>query len=584
MNKKGLWLGLSFLLVVALILSSLFSSCGSKTTTPTTTTPTTAANTPQTGGTLTYFLADAAHDPISWDDVTTTGIAATEWNNPYAESLLKGDINKYGPRGNNEFNFQHSLTSQFQSYYGPELATSWEVTSNPLGVVYHLRQGVMWTGNTKIGMAAREFTADDAVYHIKRNMTDSVLAGLYSSYVQSVTATDKYTVTEVWSRFFAQWESPIGLDGGVQAMIIPQEVVKAGANNWENQCGTGPFILTDFVPGSYAKYTKNPNYWGKATINGKSYQEPFIDTLVYPIIPDESTQVANLRTGKIDMWALVNLTYQDSLNQTSPDMVTQKWSTCRVAELKFNTVGTSVFNKKAVRRAMMVATDLQAIADAVYHGGDIFGFPIAAGTPAFTPMDKLPAEDQLLYKYDPAKAKQMLADAGYPNGFTVQVTINTSTPEWKDAAQMLVSQWAKAGVTLKIDQMDDTAYQAAYSKITYADSIMLVYSTDDAWAVLYSDRTGNEGVAVNDTVFNDMFDKAQNTPDVASQIAQQKAMAIYTIDQAYSIGLANPFMLNCYWPWVKNYYGEISAGNYSDVMPMLKQIWIDRALKTKLGY
>ena len=232
----------------------------------------------------------------------------------------------------------------------------------------------------------------------------------------------------------------------------------------------------------------------------------------------------------------------------------------------------------------MVATDLQAIADAVYHGGDIFGFPIAAGTPAFTPMDKLPAEDQLLYKYDPAKAKQMLADAGYPNGFAVQVTINTSTSEWKDAAQMLVSQWAKAGVTLKIDQMDDTAYQAAYSKITYADSIMLVYSTDDAWAVLYSDRTGNEGVAVNDTVFNDMFDKAQNTPDVASQIAQQKAMAIYTIDQAYSIGLANPFMLNCYWPWIKNYYGEISAGNYSDVMPMLKQIWIDQALKTKLGY
>ena len=161
MKKKGLWLGLSFFLVVALILSSLSSSCGTKTTT--TTTATTAANTPQPGGTFTYFLADAAHDPISWDDVTTAGIAATEWNNPYAESLLKGDINKYGPRGTNEFNFQHSLTSQFQSYYGPELATSWEITSNPLGVVYHLRQGVMWTGNTTIGMAAREFTADDAV-------------------------------------------------------------------------------------------------------------------------------------------------------------------------------------------------------------------------------------------------------------------------------------------------------------------------------------------------------------------------------------------------------------------------------------
>jgi peptide/nickel transport system substrate-binding protein len=81
-----------------------------------------------------------------------------------------------------------------------------------------------------------------------------------------------------------------------------------------------------------------------------------------------------------------------------------------------------------------------------------------------------------------------------------------------------------------------------------------------------------------------MFDKGQNTPDVASQVAQQKAMAVYTIDQGWSIGFANPYMLNCYWPWVKNYYGEISAGNYSDVMPMIREMWIDQALKTKLGY
>ena len=583
MKKKGLWLGLSFLLVVAMVLSSLISSCGTKTSTsPATTTP--AANTPQPGGTFTYFLADGQHDPLSWDDVTTTGIAATEWENPYSESLLKGDINKYGPRGDNTFAFQNSLTSQFQSYYGPELAIGWEMTSNPLGVVYTLRQGVMWTGNTNIGMAPREFTADDAVYHIKRNMTDSVLAGLYSSYVKSVTATARYTVTEVWDHFFAQWESPIGLDGGVQAMIIPQEVVAAGANNWQNQCGTGPFILSDFVSGSYAKYTKNTNYWGKVTIDGKTYNEPFIDTLYYPIIPDESTQIANLRTGKIDMWPKVPLTNEQSLLQSSPSMIMQKWATCRVDELKFNTVGTSVFNSKDVRRAMMVATDLQAIADNVYQGGVVFGFPFAAGTPAFTPIDQLPAEDQLLYTYDVTKAQQMLAAAGQGNGFTCQVTINSSTPAWKDAVEMLVSQWAKVGVTLKIDQLDDTAYQAAYSKMTYKDSIMLVYSTDDAWAVLYSDRTGNEGVAVNDPVFNNMFDAAQATSDVTSQVAQQKAMGIYTIDQAWSIGFANPYMLNCYWPWVKNYYNEISAGNYSDVMPMIRQMWIDQTLKAKLGY
>jgi hypothetical protein len=192
---------------------------------------------PQYGGTFTYY-GEFSNGPVpSWDDVTTGGIANTMWNNPYAESLLKGDIDKYGPRGDNSFNFQHSLASQFQSYYGGELASSWELTSNPIGVVYHLKKGIMFTGNTNIGMAPRELTASDVVYHIQRNMTSSVLAGLYSMYVKSVTATDAYTVTEVWNTFFSQWESPIGLDGGVQAMIIPKEVVNApngGATNWKN--------------------------------------------------------------------------------------------------------------------------------------------------------------------------------------------------------------------------------------------------------------------------------------------------------------------------------------------------------------
>jgi peptide/nickel transport system substrate-binding protein len=447
-----------------------------------------------------------------------------------------------------------------------------------------LKKGIMFTGNTNIGMPARELTAADVVYHYQRNMTSSVLAGLYSSYVKSVTATNAYTVTVVFDHFFAQWESPIGLDGGVQAMIIPQEVVKAGANNWKNQCGTGPFILTDFVADSYASYTRNPNYWGKATINGKTYAEPFIDKLVYPIITDDSTQIAALRTGKIDMWPKVATTYQASLAKSSPDMIMKKWLVCRVDMLRFNALTSKYFTNKAVRRAMMVATNFQAITDSVYQGGDNFGFPFAAGIPAYTAINQLPAEDQLLFKNDPTAAKKMLADAGYPDGFTCEITTNSSNSNWNDVAQTLVSQWAKAGVTVKIDKLDDTAYQAAYSKMTYADSIMEVYSTDDAWAVLYSNRSGNEGVALNDPVFNAMFDKAQATPDVASQVAQQKAMGVYSIDNAFSIGFTNPIMLNCYWPWVKNYYGEISAGNYGDVMPMVKEIWMDMTLKQQLGY
>ena len=90
-------------------------------------------------------------------------------------------------------------------------------------------------------------------------------------------------------------------------------------------------------------------------------------------------------------------------------------------------------------------------------------------------------------------------------------------------------------------------------------------------AVFRCDR-GARGVAANDPTYNAMYAEAQATQDATSQVAQKKAMGVYILDQAYQIGFANPYVLNCYWPWVKNYYGEISAGNYSDIMPMVTEI------------
>jgi ABC-type transport system substrate-binding protein len=153
-----------------------------------------------------------------------------------------------------------------------------------------------------------------------------------------------------------------------------------------------------------------------------------------------------------------------------------------------------------------------------------------------------------------------------------------------DIAELLANEWAKAGVTLNIKQLEDTAYQAAYTKVLYADSVIGTMSTDDAWGPLYAMRTGSEGCAVNDPVYNAMYDKAQATVDTDSRVAQKKVMGVYVFDNAFGIGLTNPDVLNCYWSWLKNYYGEITAGNYCDIMPMVSQMWIDEGMKTKLGY
>ena len=609
MGKKILWLGLCSLLVLSLILSSCTkivttttttqpttttttqpttTTTTQPTTTTSTTTTTTTASTPQYGGRFTFFGGKYGKaDPASFDVVTTGSLSATDfYTNPYGESLLKGDINKYGPRGNNQFSFQYNLVSQFTDFYGPALATSWEVTNNPLGVIYQLRQGVMWTGNTNIGMGARELTADDVTFHLNRILNNSPIKSILT-YIKSITATSKYTVTILWNNYYAQWQAPIGLDGGVQGRIQAPESVKAGASNWRNAVGTGPYILTDYVQGSSCTYRRNPNYWGTTTINGKEYQTPFIETISYPIIPDEATEVAALRTGKIDMWEMVPITYQSTLASTSPNLKITKWSTNTINVIKFNTLTSKYFSNKDIRRAMYVATDFKAISDSLFQGGDINSFPFAPGTPTYTPPDKMSASVQALYKYDPTTAKKMISDAGFPTGFTCTITIDSS-PLARDIADTLASQWAKAGVTLQIQSLEATAYQAAYTKITYADMAIGTaigsYSTDSAWAVLYAARTGSEGCAVNDPYFNGQYDKVQQIMNLVEVNAQIQQLGIYILDNAFFLPFCNPIVLSAYWPWIKNYYGELTAGNYNDIMPMVTQMWLDQNLKKSMGF
>ena len=106
--------------------------------------------------------------------------------------------------------------------------------------------------------------------------------------------------------------------------IYPKEVVDAGATNWKNVNGTGPFMLTDFVQGNSNTYAKNPNYWDKEKINGAEYKLPFVDKLVYRTIKDEATFITALRTGKLDILETIRWQNVDELKKSAPQL---KWST-----------------------------------------------------------------------------------------------------------------------------------------------------------------------------------------------------------------------------------------------------------------
>jgi len=231
-------------------------------------------------------------DPKTWDVVFG---GSQSYTAPYMPYLIVGDVEKYGPRGTNEWAFQTEVEVPEQFIKG-DLAETWEITMDK--AVFHLRQGVMWTGNDHIGMEPREVTADDVVQALQRAITSPYGTASYY-YVEDIYAEDKYTVVFEWTYNFG-WV--LWFDG-MLAGIFPPEALAAegGLADWRNQVGCGPFILDNYVEGTAATYLKDPNYTReKTTINGKEYQIPFIDKLVIPTVLDEASWVAALRTAKID--------------------------------------------------------------------------------------------------------------------------------------------------------------------------------------------------------------------------------------------------------------------------------------------
>ena len=557
-------------------------------TTPATTTP--AANTPIYGGTFTILNnANAASnaDPTGWDHQMAIALGqASVWGNPYMEKLLVGDIDKYGPRGNNTFAF-NLWENVPEQYWGGLLATGWEIQASPLTYTYHLRQGVMFTGNQKIGMAPREMTSADVVYSENRAINRPGMSAAFT-WITSITAPDKYTVVWNCNSFYANWAWRFG--GTALGQIWAKEAVAAGPTDWKNQVGTGPYILTDFVSGAGATYTRNPNYWGSTTINGKSYQMPFIQTVIYPIIPDESTQISAIRTGKIDWCAKVKTQYAPSLAQSTPALIQKQYLSGVVDFLEFNRFTSPAVKIKSVRQALMIGLDLKTIATLAYNGGDYYSWPEAIGVPGYTPLAQLPAADQQLWNYNPTLAKQMLATAGYPSGFKMEIMVSSGNQQQINTCNAVIAMWAQIGVTATLNIVDQTVLSTASNQGTFKDCVIqnstavnplttlnLARATYATTGLYHNDPSDTEGL-LQEKMYQDM----SATVDATQRAAKIQALSIAFMDDASTIGLTNTYTVNCYWPWFKNYYGELDA-SYYNAMPMIMRGWIDPNVKKSLG-
>jgi len=303
----------------------------------------------------------------------------------------------------------------------PSLATGYSVSADGLTYTFALRPGVTFHNG-------RPFTATDVVYSFERIVnvdTGSPQASRFAQ-VASVEASDDLTVVFTLAQAYAPFLANLP-----NLTIVAREVVEEHGNLQQVAIGTGPFMLTEIVPDTFTLLTANPDYYRPG--------EPGVASLKYNVVPEASTRSAGLRTGAYHLVPDVDPATAQTLGSV-PGV-----TLLGIQDLAYTLVGVNVtrppFDDPLVRRALNLAIDRDEIVEAVYFGDAVPGGPLSPGLVDWA----LPVSEYNCYVSDPAAARALLAQAGYPDGLDFEIVTLGTLRVVVDAAQVMQAQLADAG-------------------------------------------------------------------------------------------------------------------------------------------
>ncbi|MFC2038754.1 ABC transporter substrate-binding protein [Chloroflexota bacterium] len=553
---------------------------------------------PQYGGTITYRIAA---DPLNFDSGTQPRGGAMLGT--VYQVFMSGDWLR-GPAGSGVTNFAAS-TGSMDDLFGPQIAESWEMPEKGVWIL-NIRQDVHWQPvDSEAGriMGGRKLTADDIIggfnYLLNRD-TESpapnswAVVGTAKEVAKTATIekTGEWQVTirtpvEVMTAFVYL----IGHSGFYR--IYPLDVIhKYGSlGDWHNAVGTGPYMLVDYVPGSSMSYKKNPIYWEKDPAGpGKGNQLPYADALKELIIPDMSTTYAALRTGKLDFGTGVTLTDAESLWSKTPDLEYVKFSTGFYGLGMAQEKEENPYHDVRVRHALMMATDFDAIVED-YWGGEAekINWPANPSLVFYEPFDELSPEIQELYVYNPEKAKELLSEAGYPDGFKVNLIVQNIANR-VDEMSIIKDMWAKVDVEVVLNPKEAGDYSRYVGAgVPYDEMLYRVFSGSYYPQHLYQGFTRGPGILNISHLNNppgtnpyleDLFWEEDEYLFVDMDRVHEAVKKVnrYMMEGAYQIPFPIPNRFNFWWPWLKNNYGQGTEFGF------VRYSWLDRDLKKSMGY
>jgi len=526
---------------------------------------------PQYGGKITTMRTTPLGEP--WDPVHAHGYVHIQ---EVLLALKRGDFYR-GPFGTGETTYRYQAIAE-HDFCTKGLASHWEITG-PKEITYHLNKGVRW--HDKAPMNGREVVAADVVWGYQRLMdtADSGLPVMLAAPIR-MEAPDKYTF--VWELKLADFRTAFTIDDWYR--ISPREVVEqyGDMNDWKTVVGNGPWMLTDYVSGVSFTYEKNPNYW-ETDYAGRPI--PYIDRFDVLIITDLSTAYAAMRTGKIDMIHAVPWRDAEEILSSNPEIETTGSYPWNNVKVQFN-VQTEPFSDLRVRRALAMAINHMEIRDDKEEGNSLI-MPSGMLTPDskwFMNLEDYPESVQEIYGYNPEGAKQLLAEAGYPDGFKMELEIYAD-PTLEDPAQMLEAYWTDIGIDIEIKTLDLGVYLSRLYGIQMPAFLItgaLQGPRRESWrwtpygAWNFSDLSFDQ-----DTVLRDLYDEATAEKDKEGWGEEWQKVVKHLAEQVYEHQIPGPNVHTLWQPWIRNYSGELTLSS-TQFYGYMSYIWVDRDLKEEM--
>ena len=308
-------------------------------------------------------------------------------------------------------------TGEFQ----PGLATSWEMSEDGMEYIFHLRDDVKWHDGT-------QFTAKDVVYTVARGIETS--NGNYPK-VDHAEAIDDYTV-----KFVMQEPNSLVMD---KQWIGDSAVIKDGSGDTiaTEIMGTGPFKVKEWRIGEHLIIEANPDYWG---------EKAQVQEIKFVCYPEASARLMAVQAGDLDITSIAAANVKAAMEDENIYVVSAPGTYLRYVALN---QGNEYLSNKLVRQAINHAINKEDVLTAAIEG---MGVTADAIVPTTVGGHNPDIEG---YEYDIEKAKALLAEAGYPDGFEIELTY--ASPAYDLYAQIIQANLKEAGITVKLDGKESAA-------------------------------------------------------------------------------------------------------------------------------